>query len=346
MATIKEISKQANVSIATVSKVLNGKTGVNSKVREKVLEVARNLNYHPNLNARNLKAGCSHTIGIITEDLTVFNAPEIVDGIAAECEAAGYHYILSNLRFFKRYGNGPKDIKESVELVHSAVDDMLSKQVEGMIYIGCHSHIVISLPEHTNLKFVCAYCVSEDPSIPSIIYNDEKASYEETELLLRRGDRKIGMITGLPDSSHTAKRTRGHQSALFAHGIPYDPNLTLAGDWGRDCGNILGEQLIREGVTAIFAHNDLMALGVMDYSNANGIEVGKDIRLIGFDNQAIASVCRPSLSSVALPLFEIGQTATKEMLRLLRGEEPTGHQIMLDCTIIERESTRKINGES
>ncbi len=343
MATIKEISKQANVSIATVSKVLNGKTGVNPKVREQVLEVARNLNYHPNLNARNLKAGSSHTIGIITEDLTVFNAPEIVDGIAAECETAGYHYILSNLRFFKRYGNGPKDLKESVELVHSTVDDMISKQVDGIIYIGCHSHIVISLPDHTNLKYVCAYCVSEDPSIPSIIYNDEKASYEETELLLNRGDRKIGMITGLADSSHTAKRIRGHQSALFAHGIPYDPNLTLTGDWGRDCGSVLGKQLIREGVTAIFAHNDLMALGVLDYCNANGIEVGKDFRLIGFDNQAIASVCRPSLSSVALPLFEIGQTAAKEMLRLLQGEKPTGHQIMLDCTIIERESTQRIN---
>lgn len=344
MSTIREISKQANVSIATVSKVLNGKDGVNPQLRERVLQVAQELNYHPNLNARHLKAGCSKTIGIITEDLTVFNSPEIVDGIAAECEDSDYHYILSNLRFFKRYGNGPKDLKESTALVHSAVDDMLSKQVDGIIYVGCHSHIVISLPENTDTKFVCAYCVSNNPTIPSIIYNDEKASFEETELLLRLGDQKIGMITGPSDSSHTANRTRGHQYALFEHDIPYNPQLTLTGDWSRDCASILAEQLINEGVTAIFAHNDLMALGVLDYCAAHDIEVGRDLRLIGFDNREIASVCRPSLSTVALPLFEIGTTAAAQMLRILHGESPTDHQILLDCAIIERESTNNNRG--
>ena len=103
MATIREISEQAGVSIATVSKVLNGKSGVNAETRKMILNVAKKLNYRPNLNARNLKKGQSRTIGIITEDLTVFNAPEIVDGIAQSCEEAGFHYILGNLRFYKRY---------------------------------------------------------------------------------------------------------------------------------------------------------------------------------------------------------------------------------------------------
>ena len=339
MATIKEISEKANVSIATVSKVLNGKGGVNANTRKMILDVARELNYRPNLNARNLKAGHSRTIGIITEDLTVFNAPEIVDGIAATCEEAGYHYILGNLRFYKRYGNGPKNLKESTELVLSAVNDMLSKQVDGIIYIGCHSHVVVSLSQHADSKFVCAYCISGDSSIPSVIYNDEKAAYDVTELLLRCGDRRIGMITGPADSSHSANRTRGHQRALFDHGIPYDPSLTLTGDWERDSGYTLGEQLIKNGATAIFAQNDLMAMGVLDYCNANQINVGRDIRLIGFDNREITSVCRPQLSTVVPPLFEIGQTAAKEMLKILSGAEPEHSRIMLDCTIIEREST-------
>lgn len=339
MATIKEISERANVSIATVSKVLNGKGSVNDKTRQKILDVARQLNYRPNLNARYLKSGQSRTIGIITEDLTVFNAPEIVDGIAAACDEAGYHYILGNLRFYKRYGNGPKDLKESNALVHEAIDGMLSKQVDGIIYIGCHSHIVVSLSEHTEPKFVCAYCISKDESIPSVIYSDEKAAYDVTELLLARGDRRIGMITGPMESSHTANRTRGHQRALFDHGIPYDPSLTYVGDWERDCGYILGEKLIRAGVTAIFAHNDLMAMGVLDYCNSNGINVGRDLRLIGFDNREITSVCRPQLSTVAPPLFQIGQTAAREMLNILAGNKPEQHTVMLDCDIIEREST-------
>ena len=102
--------------------------------------------------------------------------------------------------------------------------------------------------------------------------------------------------------------------ALYRHGIPYDPSLTLVGNWERDCGYALGEQLIQAGATAIFAHNDLMAMGVLDYCNANGI-------------------------NVAPPLFEIGQTASRELFGILAGKEPQQHTIMLDCTVIEREST-------
>ena len=244
MATIREISEKANVSVATVSKVLNGKGNVSDRTRQRILDIARELNYRPNLNARYLKSGQSKTIGIITEDLTVFNAPEIVDGIAAACDDAGYSYILGNLRFYKRYGNGPKDLRESTALVHAAVNDMLSKQVDGVIYIGCHSHVVVSLSEHREPKFVCAYCISKDKSIPSVIYDDEKAAFDLTELLIRQGDTRIGMITGPVESSHAANRTRGHQRALFRHGIPYDPSLTLVGDWERDCGYELGLSLI------------------------------------------------------------------------------------------------------
>ncbi|MDR3337781.1 MAG: substrate-binding domain-containing protein [Treponema sp.] len=133
--------------------------------------------------------------------------------------------------------------------------------------------------------------------------------------------------------------------ALFAHKVPYNPRLTKIGDWERDSGFIAGEELIREGVTAIFAHNDMMALGVLDYCNVNGIEVGKDIRLIGFDNREISTVCRPRLSTVALPLFEIGQTATRVMLDILDGNgAPPAGAIVLDCAIIERESTTGVNG--
>ena len=341
MATIKELSEKANVSTATVSKVLNGKGNVSDATRQIILDIARELHYRPNLNARSLKSGQSKTVGIITEDLTVFNAPEIVDGIAAACDDAGYSPILGNLRFYKRYGNGPKDLKESTALVHAAVNDMLSKQVDGIIYIGCHSHVVVSLSEHKDTKFVCAYCISKDDAIPSVIYNDEQAAFDVTELLIRQGDTRIGMITGPLESTNAANRTRGHQQALFAHGIPYDPSLTLIGDWERDCGFALGRQLVQAGATAIFAHNDLMALGVLDYCNASGINVGKNLRLIGFDNREIASVCRPQLYTEALPLFEIGQTAAKELLNILTGTQPAQHTTMLKCTVIQRESTQR-----
>jgi LacI family transcriptional regulator len=341
MATIRKISEFTGLSIATVSKALNGKSGVKPETRETILAAAQKLNYSPNLNARSLKSGRSKTLGILTEDFTVFNTPEIMDSIAVACEKAGYHYIIENMRFFKRYGNIPKDGNESAALVHSFVNDMVSKQVDGIIYLGCHSHQIVSLSEHKKQKIVCVYSISQDPSIPYIIYNDEKAAYEAAELLLSYGGMKTGMITGPADSIHTANRTLGYQEALFAHNVPYNPHLTKSGDWERNSGFTAGKELIREGVTAIFAHNDVMALGVLDYCNVNGIRVGRDIKLIGFDNREISTVCYPQLSTVALPLFEIGQTATRVILDILEGNgTPQTGAIILDCNIIERESTK------
>lgn len=340
MSTMREISNKANVSIATVSKVLNGKRGVNKDTANRILAIAKDLKYRPNLNARQLKSGKSQTIGIITEDLTVFNSPEIVDGIASACEDEEYHYILGNLRFNKRFGNGPRDHIESERLICETVNDMVSKQVDGIIYIGCHSHLVIELSDDCTTKFVCAYCKSADSSVPSIMYDDKRAAYEATELLIKKGHKRIGVVAGLSDSMHAFNRLLGYQEALYDNNIPYNPHLTIYGDWSRNSGYKLAGNLIKEGATAIFAHNDEMASGIIDYCNQNGFMVGKDVALIGFDNREISQVTRPTLSTVSLPLFEIGQTAGRILISSLRGEKIEGSNIIeLPCTIIEREST-------
>ena len=112
-----------------------------------------------------------------------------------------------------------------------------------------------------------------------------------------------------------------------------------AGHWDRDSGYQLGGELIHAGAKAIFAQNDLIATGVIDWCNQNGVEVGRDIALIGFDNREVSTVCRPTLSTVALPLFEMGQTASHVMLDMLGGRHPAQKDIMLTCSIIQREST-------
>ena len=340
MATIKEISKQSGVSTATVSKVLNRQPGVSDETRSLVLSVAKELNYRPNLYARHLKTGMSRTLGIIAEDLTVFNTPGIVDGIGVCCESRNYHYILGNLRFNKRFGHKPQYSQQKSELVLDMVNEMLSKQVDGILYIGCHSHIVASLSADTDTRFVCAYCFSEEQTIPAIIYNDRKAARNVAELLISKGHEKIGIIAGARDSFHTDNRLLGFQEALFEHNIPYNPNHTYYGEWERDHGYESAPLLLKENVTAIFAHNDLIALGVIDYCNQNGIEIGKDIALIGFDNREISEVCRPSLSTVSLPLFEIGHTSAEIMLDMIeKNNLPEKHEILLDCDLIVREST-------
>jgi len=254
MATIREISDRAGVSIATVSKVLNNKSGVKQETADRILQIADQLNYRPNLNARSLKLGDARTIGIITEDLTVFNTPEIVDGVASVCETLNYHYILSNLRFNKRYHDNPWDYPESNVLVRSAVNDLLSKQVAGIIYIGCHSHLVASLKAHAHIPFVCVYCTCEDQDVPCVGYDDRLAAYEATGTLLEHTSEHIGMITGPIHSVHTLRRANGFLQALHDHGVAYDSSLVRASDWDRDSGYRLGGELIRAGAKAIFGH--------------------------------------------------------------------------------------------
>lgn len=342
MATIREIAQQAGVSIATVSNVLNNKAVVKPETAAMILEIADKLNYRPNLNARSLKTGSTRTIGILTEDLTVFNTPEIVDGIASLCDVRNYHYLLENLRFNKRYQDSPYNHPESNVLVRSAIDDLLSKQVSGILYIGSHSHLVPSLRAHAQIPFVCAYCTCEDPEVTGVIYDDRHAAFEATLALTEQVNEKIGMITGPISSVHTVRRANGFLQALQSKSIPYDPNLVRSCNWDRDSGFTLGGELIQAGAKAIFAQNDLIGTGVIDWCNQNGVEVGKDVFLIGFDNREVSAVCRPKLSTVALPLFEIGQTAGRLLLDSLEGKPPQAQEVMLECTIIRRESTGKI----
>lgn len=340
MATIREIADRVGVSIATVSKVLNNQKGVSKATQKTVLAAAKQLNYRPNLYARHLKTGASKTLGIVAEDLTVFNTPDIIDGIGVCCESRSYHYILGNLRFDKRYGHKQGHNQEKNQLVSDMIEEMLSKQVDGIIYIGCHSHALATLSIQESTRFVCAYCFSENREVPTVTYDDREASKQVTQLLLNKGHTKIGIVAGVKDSYHTNNRLMGFQEALYEQNIPYNPHVIEYGDWSRDTGYQNAPLLIEKGVSAIFAMNDLMAMGVLDYCNQHQIEVGKDIALIGFDNRPITSVCRPALSSVAIPLFEIGHTAASIMLDLIEtGKESDPHHIQLSCALIEREST-------
>ena len=250
-----------------------------------------------------------------------------------------YHYILGNLRLYKLYGNGAKDEEAVRNSTQNLIDHMLSNQVEGIIYIGCHSHVVTNPTNHRNLKFVYSYCLCSDNSVPSVIYNEEKAAYEATLLLLKNPNAILGMITGPTNSIHTTNRIKGFQKALFEKGIPFNPALSLTGDWDRDSGYVLGKELIENGVNSIFAQNDLMAAGVIDYCNNTGINVGSDVHIIGFDNREISSALRPKLSTVELPLFAIGVESANQMFNILHGCSFPKKNILLDCKLIERETT-------
>jgi LacI family transcriptional regulator len=339
MVTIKEIARLTGVSIATVSNVLNGKHGAAgaAKVRE-IAEVARNLHYMPNALAKNLQQQKTNTIGIITEDLTVFNAPEIVDGIDACCEENNYEIILENMRLFKRYNNDFTDTPEHHELLDLMTQNMIAKRVEGIVYVGYHCREITYLPSWVQVPFVYAYCYPKETTYPSVVFDDERAATEVTTRLITKGHSRIGVICGPASSYHTQARLKGYNTALVKHGIKTLSSLIVYGDWERPSGYRLAAQLLDQGVTAIFSFNDMMASGVYEQAAERNLQIGKDISLFGFDNRSISQGYFPALSTVQPPLSEIGRRCADIILDQIKHRRTCKKRILLPCTILERNS--------
>ncbi|MFT3984738.1 MAG: LacI family DNA-binding transcriptional regulator [Lachnospiraceae bacterium] len=339
MATIKEVAKACNVSIATVSNILNGKGRVGEETRQRILNTAKEMGYVPNMMAKNLKQRNTRMIGIITEDLTVFNCADIVDGIHEYLEQKGYTFLLGNLRLYKKYDNA----FYHHERYHAEVEEefriMQSKQVAGVIYVGAHCREMKIIPGDYGVPIVVAYGFSTKKNTPSVIYDDEQAAYEAANELIRKGYRKIGLIAGESESRHTIDRQRGYQKALFENQILYNPELVQNGDWSRELGYQACEKLMKQGVDAIFSMSDVMAAGVYDYANEKGLCVGRDIGLIGFDNREISTAFNPELSTMALPLNEIGLKAADLLIRQIEEEDFCPEQVYkIECSLLKRQS--------
>lgn len=344
VATIKDIAKLANVSAATVSNVLNGKAGAACPEKtQEIFDTAKLLNYRPNYMAKNLKSKRSSTIGVITEDLTVHQTPEIVNGIEEYCEKKGYEILLANMRLFKRYGNNFNNASKNAKIFDNLISGLLAKQVEGIIYIGYHCRQIQNILSDTSIPIVYAYCIPKDQQHPYVLFDDESAAFEIGNVLITKGHRNIGLVSGPEDSINSRSRLRGFQRALFSAGIPYNVFTTYLGDWSRESGYAAAEPLLAQNVTAIFAFSDLMASGIMAYCHDHNLIVGKDISLFGYDNSNLVDAYSPSLSSVAPPLNEMGHVSAEQILSLIRGEKVPNQCTYLPCQVHVRDSVAEFN---
>ena len=337
MATIKQIAQMAHVSVATVSCVLNGRPGAAGPEKTaEILEIAKKVNYTVNAFAKRLQQGKSNCIGVLTEDLTVFNSPYIVDGIDSKCKENGYEMILENMRFFQRFGIDFSNIEAQREVCLNHINSLLSKQVEGIVYVGNHCREISFVKSDISVNLVYAYCYPAQKTHPSVLMDDEKAGYEITKTLVTKGFEKIGVICGPLLSYHTQKRLAGYQEAIFDSKILYNAKNVRYGNWTRDDGYRFAKELYEAGCNAIFALNDLMAGGAEDWFRDNGINVGKDVAVFGFDNREVSRFCSPQISTAGLPLFEIGQKAAE---LIMNPADFSTEQFLLPCRIIDRASS-------
>lgn len=344
MATIKDIANMIGVSTATVSNVLNGKAGAAgpAKTRE-IFEIAKKLQYTPNSLAKGLKQQKTNNIGIITEDLTVFNTPEIVDGIDAYCEENGYEIILGNMRLYKKYSNDFTDTPQHKKLIDDMVSNMLAKQVEGIVYVGCHCREISYIPTMMRVPFSYAYCYPQQEFYPSVLFDDKGAAAEVAELLINLGHKKIGVITGPENSYHTIQRLLGFQEVLHDKGIFFDSSALKYGDWERSSGYRNTDALLDLNVSAIFAFNDIMASGVYERCIERGIVIGKDLSLFGFDNREISRGYSPRISTVEPPLNKIGRKSAQMIIKQINGKRVASKPMHLECKILKRNSVGEAN---
>lgn len=338
MATMREIAEACHVSISTVSNILNGRPNASEETAKRVLYEAKKRNYIPNYMAKNLKRKSTKTIGIIVEDLVVFNCVSIVDGIHEFLEREGYHSILSNLRFKRAEESDFSFGKQERERVREEIYRMEAQQADGIIYIAAHVRELDFLPSFDELPLVVVYSLCSHSGFPSVVYDDAGASYMAVRALIARGHTKIGLLAGKLDSLHTQERWKGYRQALLEAGLPYDETLVHPGMWKREEGGRACRILRDREVTAIFAMNDVMAAGVYDQMLSEELSVGTDLDLIGFDNREISEFLNPELSTVKLPLNQMGREAARLVLRMIQKRTRCSKVIRIPCELIFRGS--------
>ncbi len=338
MITLKEIAKECGVSTATVSNVLNDKKNVSDEIRKKVLDVVKERGYKLNYVAQGLRKQKTQTIGVIAEDIAQFTTPAIIEGIMELCEENGYRTIVQNLRLYSRWHDEWFDNdKMYYSVMDPAVQEMASIRVDGIIYVAGHARNIHRFPKDYDIPSVLAYAYSQEEDVPSVVIDDEDAAKTAVEYLIKKGHKKIGVMAGEAENIHTKLRILGYQRALFEAGILYNPELVVYAGWGQELSYNSAKELLDKDITAVFCMSDRNAGGVYQYLFEHGMQAGRDISVMGFDNENISDYMTPRLSTMKIELGAIGKKAV-ELLFDKMAEKPVVSQVKVPCTLIERNS--------
>jgi len=334
MATIKEVAQRAGVSIRTVSRVLNEHPHVANATRERVLRVIEELDFRPNAAARYMRTGQSQLIGFLTDEVAqnVFS----YDLIIGAQQAAWEH---EKLLFLLNTGNDP-------EVETRAINMMRDHQVEGIIYATMYHREIKRSQFPEDIPAILVNCFADDRSLPSIVPDEIGGGRLATETLLKHGHRRVGFVNVAAKEPAPLGRLEGYRQALANYGIPYDEALVRfieepfegIATSTYDC--VLSLLQMSDPPTGIFCFNDMMALGAYDAVRKSNLRIPEDVAIVGFDNvEILAAQIHPPLTTIELPVFEMGQLAVRMLLGegdIAQGEQPVQHVIA--CPLIIRRS--------
>jgi len=341
MANIKDVAKLADVSTTTVSHVINRTRYVSDELTERVKKVMKELNYRPNALASGLRSGKTRSIGLIIPDISNQFFAEISRKIEDKGFEHGYSVILCN-----------SDDDKSKE--KNYIDVLVTKQVDGIIFISSgkdSDNLGKTLEFNVPIVVVDRDIQAIDADI--VLVNNKSGGLIATRYLIELGHRRFACIAGPSPITPSAMRIAGYKQALREASIPIDTDLIISGDYRFSSGEKAMRELlsIPHSPTAVFASNDMMALGAYKAVYNSGLKIPDDISIIGFDNIPLSQVMYPALTTIGQPIQEMAELAVNQLVERMKfqdqrikllEEEPNFRHVVLETELIIRNSCREI----
>lgn len=331
--TIKDVAREAGVSITTVSMVLNESDyPISEKTKNKVFETAKRLNYVPNKIARNLVMRQSESIALIVPDITNPFYPEIAKAVSEVAESRGYNLILINTN------NETTDKSNWLEVLENGL-------IEGALLISRESSITAAYNRSKNIKIV--YLdepgFSEDKEAYIVTGDSTEGGYLAGKHLISLGHKKLACIAGPEETPNSSRRLSGFLKACMENDIYLDTKYILFGNYTFDGGYECGKILAKEDITGIFAFNDLSAYGAIRALKECGKNVKNDYSIIGYDNLLMTAYTDPSLTTIDQFSKQIGISGTNILIDLITGKEVEERKVLIKPKLILRETTGRIS---
>ncbi len=328
-ATIKEVAREAGVSVATVSRVFNEKGPVRDETRLRIQEVARRMGYAPHAMARSLITKKTGTLGVLLPDLYGEFFSEVIRGVDLAARRDGYHILVSSSH----------SDRSEVEAVLRA----LRGRIDGLIVMSPEADaraLEANLPD--SLPIVLLNCRVEGTAFDSINIDNYGGALAMIRHLAGLGHRRIAHVKGAPGNNDALERLHGYRDAMqppfYEQGTE---DLEVEGDFNEESGYRAGGEILRmqPRPTAVFAANDAMAVGLLSALQEAGLRVPEDIAVAGFDDIPIARFLTPPLTTVRLAIAELGDLAVQRLLQALsRGEDRERQHEVLPTTLVVRGS--------
>lgn len=331
--TIRDVAELAEVHPSTVSRVINGDSRISEKTKNKVLLIIKKLGYTPNAIARGLKTKRTYTLGMLIPDITNPFFAELARGVEDAANENGFNIILCN-----------SDDKLKKERTYLNI--LKEKRVDGLILGTAHTRdkSILKL-EKNNFPYILVSRNIEGLDKNCIIIDDVAGGMMATEYLIKLGHHRIAHITGPLKTRSALNRLKGYQLALKKHKIEYNDELVGEGDFRIKGGYQVMKRFLKLAKlpTAIFAANDLLALGAMQAIQKKNSHIPEDFSVIGFNDIELASFVYPPLTTIRQPMQKMGALAVKMLLKIIKEGEFNQKKVMLKPKLIIRESCKKIN---